>query len=231
MDSEGEVYTDVLNPLMIGGTSLIGSVGVNELLLISVYNDTMRSGTSRRGYALSAGDAPERNPPQVPTSVDARARIQFNSSTFSVYSPGNSKTCCDNVTFVIGFAQQLFFLIKTDSEKVTALQLLSSIIGLTGVLAFFAKILYYTDVFDNVVKPAVSARLLKRDRPVSSSAVEHHTGSSNESGGAQRRSSEGGGDAQRAEVSAEARVGVGAMAATGVVVGGALAVLSDSEGF
>ena len=220
MDSEGEVYTDVLNPYMIGGTNLIGSVGVNELLLISVYNDTVRSGTSRRGYALSTGDAPDRSPPQVATSIDARARIQFNSSTFSVYTPGDSKTCCDNVTFVIGFAQQLFFLIKTDSEKVTALQLLSSIIGLTGVLAFFAKILYYTDVFDNVVKPAVSARLLKRDRPVSSSAVEHHTGSSNE-----------GGDAQRAEVSAEARVGVGAMAATGVVVGGALAVLSDSEGF
>jgi hypothetical protein len=217
MDAEGQVYTDLLKPFVLGGDGVVGAIAVNELLLTSVYNDTVRDGTSRRGYALSSGEAPAPlSSPKIPTTTDIRAKNLYSgNAAFSVFTPGDTGNCCGNASLVITLAHQMFFTVRVDTEKVPALQLFSSIIGLTGVLAFFSKMLFFTDVFENVVKPAVSERLKQR-QPVSSS----HTTME-----AQQPESEHA-EAHQAAASAEAKAGAFAAATTGVAVGSTLAVLS-----
>ena len=158
LDGEGVLYTDSSTPSagiteVEGVAGMMSSAIVSEVLLTSIYNDTFRGG-SRRGYALSPGAFPQVRFVSVPITTDVRVKHKYLNGTttaFGTYTP-DGNTCCRNVSLTVALAANMFYTMRTDSERVTATQMLSSIIGLAGVLAFFSKALYYTDLYENVVR-------------------------------------------------------------------------------
>jgi hypothetical protein len=263
LDAMGALYTDFYM-LDGAGEDFASAAVLSQALLESVYNDTIGD-DSRRGFALSPLDALKVESQIVGDTADIRAQRLYKNatftngnltapSTFATYLPGGTTKkedgCCRNISLTVKLVDQIFFTMQTDSEKVTASQLFSSIIGLTGVLAFFGKALYYTDLYENVVRalpprpnptttnnaaqiqPAVSKRFGKKAStsgvassgppgPPPSPGSEEQEQPSEEQG--QPRSG-----SRAAESHREMKVGGAGVAAAGaLVVGGTFAILSD----